>query len=123
MASILSQRSYDSVPFARILSLLEKYGTMSLAQVFQPALEWHASNPVLSRYMLAAFMRDTAYMQADRLSQHLIYERLMREQIVAQLNAGALDLVTQVNGEKKFVAAALSSIRDRSHLDKVCVSH
>jgi octaprenyl-diphosphate synthase len=26
VASILRQRSYDSVPFARILSLLEKYG-------------------------------------------------------------------------------------------------
>ncbi len=51
---------------------------------FQPAIDWHASNPVLSRYMLAAFMRDAAYMQADRLSLRRLYERLARELVQAQ---------------------------------------
>jgi AcrR family transcriptional regulator len=56
---------------------------------FQPAIDWHASNPVLSRYMLAAFMRDAAYMRADRLSLHRLYERLARELTKAQA-AGAI---------------------------------
>lgn len=51
---------------------------------FQPAIDWHASNPVLSRYMLAAFMRDTASLQADRVSQRRLYERLARELAEAQ---------------------------------------
>jgi len=52
--------------------------------LFRPAIDWHASNPVLSRYMLAAMMRDTASLQADRLSQHRLYERLGRELADAQ---------------------------------------
>jgi AcrR family transcriptional regulator len=52
--------------------------------LFQPAIDWHASNPVLSRYMLAAFMRDSASIQADRVSQRRLYERLALQLAEAQ---------------------------------------
>ncbi len=55
-----------------------------LLAYFQPAIKWHSSNPVLSRYMLAAFMRDTASLQAERISQRRLYERLAHELMEAQ---------------------------------------
>jgi AcrR family transcriptional regulator len=45
---------------------------------FRPAVDWHASNPVLSRFMLGAFMRDRSYVEADRPGQQRLYERLAR---------------------------------------------
>lgn len=47
-----------------------------VAAYFAPAIEWHASHPVLSRAMLAAFVRDAAYVSADRPLQQRLYERL-----------------------------------------------
>jgi AcrR family transcriptional regulator len=55
-----------------------------LLAFFQPAIDWHSANPVLSRYMLAALMRDTVSLQADRVSQRRLYERLARELTEAQ---------------------------------------
>lgn len=49
-----------------------------VAAYFAPAIAWHARHPVLSRAMLAAFMRDAAYASADRPVQQRLYERLGR---------------------------------------------
>ncbi len=43
---------------------------------FEPAIAWHASNPVLSRFMLGALLRDAAFAAADRPAQHRRYDRL-----------------------------------------------
>lgn len=56
---------------------------------FMPGVRWHAANPVLSRHMLAAFMRDTAYMRADRDNSQRMQERLTSELTAAQ-SAGRL---------------------------------
>jgi AcrR family transcriptional regulator len=56
---------------------------------FRPAIAWHASNPVLSRYMLAAFMHDATSLRVDRASQRRLYERLAGELADAQA-AGAI---------------------------------
>jgi AcrR family transcriptional regulator len=69
---------------------------------FRPAIDWHVSNPVLSRYTFAAFMRDAAYMQAERFSQRRIYERLTRELSAAQADGAITDDVD--------VAAAVTAI-------------
>jgi AcrR family transcriptional regulator len=54
-----------------------------LLALFKPAIEWHASNPVLSRHMLAAFLRDPSSMSADRVNQHRLFERLAAELMAA----------------------------------------
>lgn len=69
---------------------------------FQPAVEWHASNPVLSRFMLGAFMRDRAYVEADRPGQLRLYERLARVLADAQ-SAG--EITSEVD-----VSAAITAI-------------
>lgn len=51
---------------------------------FMPGIRWHGANPVLSRHMLAAFMRDVAYMRADRDNSLRMQERLTRELTAAQ---------------------------------------
>jgi AcrR family transcriptional regulator len=51
---------------------------------FTPGIRWHASNPSLSRHMLAAFMRDTAYMRADVESRTRLQARLGRELTAAR---------------------------------------
>src|SRR5690606_21898032 len=43
---------------------------------FRPAIDWHAANPVLSRLMLGAILRDAAFAQADRPAQQALNARL-----------------------------------------------
>jgi len=83
---------------ARLVDLMEQSLGQAIADgadtetrieaLFKPAVDWHAGNPVLSRYMLAAFMRDTASIQADRPSQLRLYERLAHELAAAQAAGG-----------------------------------
>lgn len=51
---------------------------------FMPAIRWHAANPVLSRHMLAAFLRDANFMRADCDSRERLQYRLGRELATAR---------------------------------------
>jgi len=51
---------------------------------FTPGIRWHAGNPVLSRHMLAAFLRDASYMRADCDNRERLQHRLARELTAAR---------------------------------------
>jgi AcrR family transcriptional regulator len=56
----------------------------TIPALFQPALDWHADNPALSRAMLAAFLRDAAFVDADRPAQQRLLAALMAELVRAR---------------------------------------
>lgn len=62
---------------------------------FLPALEWHAAHQVLSRHLLAAFLRDAAFMQADAASRERVQHRLAHE-LTAARKAGAVSRTIDV---------------------------
>jgi AcrR family transcriptional regulator len=46
---------------------------------FMPGVRWHLANPVLSRHMLGAFVRDREFMRLDRGNLDRLQSRLGRE--------------------------------------------
>jgi AcrR family transcriptional regulator len=74
-----------------------------VAAFFRPALDWHAANPILSRSMLAAFLRDVAYVRADRASQHRFHARLSSALAEAQ-RAGAITADVELDAAVAAIA-------------------
>lgn len=65
---------------ARPASTLDR----TIPALFEPALDWHAANPALSRAMLGAFLRDPAFAAADRAAQQRLLNALMAELVRAR---------------------------------------
>jgi len=78
---------------------------LRLRAFFLPALKWHAANPVLSRHMLAAFMRDNSYMRADCQSRERLQERLAGE-LAAARKAGKISRTIDVPSAATAVSCA-----------------
>ncbi len=65
---------------ARPASTLDR----TIPALFKPALDWHSVNPALSRAMLGAFLRDPAFVEADRPAQQRLLAALMAELVRAR---------------------------------------
>jgi len=72
---------------------------------FMPALKWHAANPVLSRHMLAAFMRDSSYMRADCDNRERLQQRLATE-LAAARKAGDVSRTIDVPAAATAISCA-----------------
>jgi AcrR family transcriptional regulator len=74
VASMLVERMETSLAGAAGRPLEER-----LRRLFAPALEWHQSHPEISRFLAVAFLRDTAYADADRENNAKLFSLLSRE--------------------------------------------
>jgi AcrR family transcriptional regulator len=55
-----------------------------LRQLFAPALDWHQSHPEISRFLAVAFLRDTAYADADQENNAKLFALLSGEVAASQ---------------------------------------